>query len=235
MTFAELVSDICAEVNRPEMTFKSQGGTGEAVRAAISSTLTLHTRETYYKDIVEQLVMLPASAYIFAVPTDTLVRYRKMAYIRKWDPSWNAYQLDPTTGAPSTAFGMPSTLGLLKEISPDNIFDIYAYERVNVWYAAGNIVQCKSDTALTQVKVGFYQRPNLTRDTAEDYPQYSSWIAEQHPYAIIYHAASKIFTSIGQLENSRKYDRPASRGDDGGLVQEQIKILDMNNIVGGMG
>lgn len=235
MEFAEIVQQICDEVDRPEMTFKSQDGTGEAVRAAVSSVLTLHGREFYLRDIKEQIVILPASAYIFAVPVDALVRFRKVAYLRKWDPTWNSSQLDPSVQAPN--LNMPNALNLLREISPDNLFDSYGYERDNVWYLAGTNLQCKSNTALTQVKVGFYQRPLVEPGEDGNYSLFDSWIAREYPYAVIYHAASKIFNSIGQNDNSRKYDRPpsAARNDAGGLVQEQIAIIDMNNIIGGMG
>jgi hypothetical protein len=87
----------------------------------------------------------------------------------------------------------------------------------------------KSATALQYVLAGWYGYPNV--DTKNNGLNFDSWIARELPYAIIYDAASKIFQMIGQQETSRKYDAPETPGSDGGLVQQQIRMLRIGNTV----
>lgn len=232
MTFEELVKFTCDEVDRPDMTFSSDGGSGEAVRAVLASILTLHQREEYWRDVVTIQTQFDNSAYIQAVDLDLLPRFRKMYYVRKWDNAYQASQLNPQTTPP---IDLPSAyaLGFMQEITPDAIFDTYGYELTNVWYAAGSSLYIKSNTAFQRALIGYYSYPALVPGTDGKYTGMASWIATNHPWAIIYHAASKIFTSIGQQDVSRKYDSPAGPGSDGGLVQQQIAIIDRNNIVAG--
>lgn len=229
MNFSELVEKVCEEVERPDFTFKQDGGTGDAVNAVLGAILTLHMRELYWRDIVPVQAVFDAAAYIQSVDLSLLPKFRRMAYVRKWDPTQQASQINPTTQPPASA----TSLNMLQEITPDNIFDMYGYEKSNVWYAAGDTLFLRSNTALQYALIGYYAQPAIIPGTDNRYSATMTWIMDIYPYAIIYNAASKLFVTIGQQDTSRKYDRPASRGDEGGLVQQQISIIDRDNITAG--
>ena len=230
MNFSELVDKVCNEVNRPDMTFTQDGGSGEAVNAVLSSTVTLHTREFYWRDIATLQAKFDYAAYIQSLDLSVFPRFRRMSYVRKWDPSMQAFQSDPSVTPPAN---WPAGLNFLAQVTPDNVMDTYGYEKTDIWYAAGNSLYIKSSTLLNYALLGYYALPRLIAGSDNRYSVFDSWIATTYPWAIIYHAASKLFAQIGQQDTSRKYDSPAGRNDDGGLVQQQIKIIDANNITAG--
>lgn len=232
MNFTELVNAVCSEVNRPDFTFEADGGTGEAPRAILGSILTLHMRETYWRDIRTVQAVFDTSAYIQSVELSILPRFRKMNYVRKWDAQYQASQVDPAVQAPSTA-SATRVLGLLDQITPDNIKDAYGYERTDVWYAAGSTLFIKSSTLLARALIGYYAQPNLISGTDGRYAQMDSWIAKEYPFAVIYHASGKLYSMSGQQDMNALYNRPPSRGDEGGLTWQQIAIIDRNNILAG--
>lgn len=230
MNFAELVEKVCTEVDRPDMTFTADGGSGEAVNAVLASTITLHSREFYWRDVVPLQAKFDYAAYIQSIDLAVLPRFRRMNYVRKWVPTFQASQLNPATTPPAN---YTSGLNFLTQVTPDNVIDNYGLEKTDTWYAAGNSLYIKSSTLLNYALIAYYALPRLVPGSDDRYAIYDSWIATTYPWAIIYHAASKLFTMAGQQDMSRKYDSPAGRNDDGGLVQQQIKIIDMNNITAG--
>lgn len=232
MNFSELVSETCKEVNRPDFTFESEGGSGDAVSAVAASIITLHLRQQYWRDIVTLQAVFDTEGYLQTVDLDMFPRFRQIKYVRKWDDSYLASQINPLTQPPANSLAAP--LGFLEEISPAVIFDMYGYERTNVWYAAGSNLYIKSSSSFKKALIGYYSYPAMEPGPDGKYAGLNSWIASTYPYAVIYAAASKLFVTIGQQDTSRKYDRPSGPGDEGGLVQQQIIIIDRNNIVAGV-
>lgn len=165
-----------------------------AVKAA---TLKAHQLDFFWKDIEETGVSFSTEDYVQALEYRTLLpRYRALKYIRKSD-------VNGTPGA------------LLSVITPAMVLDRYGADRTDVCYAAGEVIQIKSSTLLQYILFGCYLNPDITEAS------YSSWIALDHPYAIIYEAAASIFKMIGQDEQATVFKK---------LTDEQFQFLKQSNI-----
>lgn len=227
MNFSDLVTKVVNDTNRPDMD-SSQGGDGQIQDKIINSTLYLHTLDYFYKDIQKTQIVFDAPAYIQQLETQVFPRYRALAYARKDDPTMAVYQQNPSILPPLfNSFGavnFAQSMPMFKEIKPDKIFDIYGYEseRLDVMYQAGDLINFKSSSNFQFLLFAYYAFPNV--DISNDGANFDSWIARDFPFAIIYHAASAIFSSTGKQEVARKYDGP------GGHVPTWINNLLISNI-----
>jgi len=226
MKFSELVNAVYVETARPDLV-------DETSQAVLASTLKMHGLDYFFKDIQPSNVMFDSAAYIQVLDTAALPRYRALSYARKWDPTFNASQLQPTVLPPiQSSLGVPVNENLalrpLKVISVDDIFDDYGTEKLDVCYQVGNCIYIKSSTSLSQLRIGWYQWPLAVADDTK----FSSWIANEFPYAIIFDAASAVLQKTGQQDAARKYDTlPDPRtGKGAGLVWSHIDNLKMSNV-----
>lgn len=175
MTLTELQSEVYTLTNRPDLTAETLA----AVRAA---TLKLHQLEYFFKDIFETGVTFSASAYQQQIDYRTLIpAFRSVSYIRKTD----------STGS--------DDLGFFDVIQPESVLDLYQQNREDVYYVAGQMIQLRSSTQFQYIILGCYINPDIT------VAGYNSWIALDHPYAIIYQAAADIFKAIGKSEEFAAY------------------------------
>ena len=163
--------------------------TKSAIRAA---TLKMHQTDFYSKDIYETYITLGTAAYVHSIDYISLINnLRSFKYVRKIDSSGEA-----------AAF--------IEILSPEELFDSYRQAKVDVAYVAGRVLEIKSSTEVDKLLLACYIRPVVT-DSG-----FSSWVAEQYPYAIVYEAARVVFKTIGYDEQSRSY---------GLLTGEQINLL----------
>ncbi len=79
-------------------------------------------------------------------------------------------------------------------IQPESVLDEYRIQRENVCYAAGSMLEIRSSTLDNYMLLGCYRYPDVTEEN------FSSWIAEDVPYAIIYAAAGMEFKLTGYDE-----------------------------------
>lgn len=239
MTFNDIVQQVILDTARPDMGPSVAGGvyTGGVfpgggddripMRVA-SATLSLHTfrGHFFYKDVVTSLVKFETSAYIQEIDAQSLPRYRSLCYARKWDPTLAAYQANPLLIPPlydSNGFIVsPNTLGLLEVLTnPNDIFDSYHAEKVDVCYQVGSTVMIKSSSSINQMLIGYYAYPNLDWTRGN----FDSWIAREFGQAVVDSAVSFIFSSIGKQEQARKYDDPRT-----GLVPMWVNTIVSGNI-----
>ena len=193
-TLATLISDVYSLTNRDDLVAE----TALAVRAA---TLKMHQSDFYPRDIYETGIDFGASDYTQQLDYKGLIpTWRSLKYLRKYDY---------TTSPGSAGIGF-------RVITPDQIFDSYHIEVKDVMYLAGSYFNIKSSTSFQYALLGCYVLPVVT-DAA-----YSSWIADDHPYAIECEAARVIFKMIGYDEQSAAYER---------LVAEQVAELKMSQIL----
>lgn len=187
-------TDLCDEVYTLTNRPDLIAETKLAVKAA---TLKLHQLDLYYKDIYETGISFSTSDYVQALEYRNVIpKYRQLKYIRKADAS-----------------GTPDKF--LEVITPALILDKYNTVREDVCYAAGELIQIKSSTSLQYILFGCYVNPDITETG------YNSWIALDHPYAIIFEAAATIYKAIGQDDQSTTFRN---------LVQEQIQMIRASNI-----
>ena len=193
MTLAELQAAVIEITNRPDLTAKT-------LSAVQSATLKAHHSDFYHKDMYEAVVDFTTATFEPDFDFRTFVpRWRSGKYFRKYDF---------TTGVPSDFF---------EEIVPENAMDSYAQARTNVWYPAGAVIHLKSDEQIRYVLMGCYRHPDITSGT------YSSWVALDHPYAIVYGAVQIIFRQIGKSEEARALKEETA---------EQFLLLRNSNVVG---
>lgn len=229
MTFEEILAEVIQIVERPDMGLSANGGTDEIPRAIVAATRTMHGKDFFFRDMQEADIQFDTVGYVQELDTAALPRYRNWGYLRKWDPAFNTNALDPyqsntlpffSTSRDGSFYPVGDYTGLIKLIDPDAIFDNYNILKSDVCYQGGAVLKIRSSTPIRWCKAGWYTWPET------DYVRgrFFSWIADLFPYAIIYHAASRIFSSIGEQEKSRKYDSPT------GLIAEQVEILMKSNV-----
>lgn len=161
------------------------------------ATLKMHQMDFFYKDIYETGISFSADSYAQQLDYKALLpRFRSLKYLRKSDSTG-------TAGA------------FLVVLTPAEVIDTYGTERTDICYAAGAIIQIKSSTSFQYAILGAYLNPDITESG------FNSWIAQDHPYAIVYEAAITIFKTIGYDEQATTY---------GKLALEQAKMIKMSNI-----
>lgn len=238
MNFTELVNAVITETNRPDMGLLSEGGDGRIPQQVAASTHTIHTidGDYFFRDLQESQIVFDHSAYIQALDVSAFPRYRSFGYFRKNDPSAAAYQQNPTILPPMFSnngyFVTTDTkLGFLTPLTPgQSILDSYGVEKTDVIYQAGSNLRIKSSTSLLYGLVGWWQFPNI--DPSNEYANYSSWIAQDWPFSIVFHAASAILQKIGMTDAARKYDGPVDpRTGRAGLATEALNNLRKSNIL----
>jgi hypothetical protein len=191
-TFAELVADVKLLTKRNDLD-------AETKMAVKKATLKMHQSDYYYKDLLQTGLQFPSANFLQQIDYRTLFpRYRSLSYIRKYDPVGDVEGI------------------FFEEISPQNVLDDYSVNRDNVVYAAGAYLYLRSSEAFTNVLFGCYLNPDITETG------YNSWIALDHPYAIIDEAASTLFKTIGYDEQAATYQR---------LSLEHLTLLRNSNII----
>ena len=194
-SFASLVSDVMSLTNRPDLIAE----TNLAVRAA---TLKAHQYDDWIKDLFEGSLAFSTSDYYQTLDYKTVVPlWRKPRYFRKYD-----YSVPP--GTPGDFFTY---------IVPEKVIDEFGAGRLDIFYVAGSALQIRSSTLFQYALFGCYVNPDVTEAA------YSSWIADDHPFAIVYEAAAVIFKTIGFDEQAVMFRE---------MVKEQMMDLTKHAVTG---
>jgi hypothetical protein len=170
----------------------------ETKLAVKQATLKLHQVDYFPKDLVETGIAWTPAAFIQSLAYRTLIpRWRSFKYLRKYS--------DQTPGE------------FFSLLSPDETLDRYGINRENICYLAGDQLEIRSNTEDTHMLLSCYVHPDITETG------FTSWIAIEHPYAIVYEAAASIFKMIG-------FDEQAAYMKQN--VTEQVALLRQNQIIG---
>lgn len=225
MDLATLVKKVYTETNRPDLV-------DETLQAVLEATLSIHTYDNFYKDIREALVVFdnPLS-FIQQIDVTSIPFYRNIAYIKKSSPALSSPEQFNTL-LPSSFYCPPNQLILLTHKDIADIMDRYGYEFVDIWYQAGRNINIKSSTALQFAMVGWYAYPRV--NVENDGVGYTSWVANEQPFAIIYKAAGQVFAKIGEDKSAMIYMKPPiprAGLDSGGLFWQQLDTLVSNNLI----
>lgn len=191
MTLAELIAEVYTITGRPDRV-------AETLSAVKSATLKVHQSDYYYKDMFEGGLDFQSTSYVQALDYRQLLpKFRALKYLRKYDPD---------TG----------TMGKeLDIVVPENVLDDYKITKSDICYVAGAYIQVNSSTEQRYYVLGCYLNPDITESG------YNSWVALDHPYAIIFDAAGTVFKAIGKDEEAAAYRQ---------LVAEQIAMVRSSNI-----
>ena len=226
MQLADLQAAVYNETKRPDLIT-------DTTNALVAALLKYHSIDFFWKDIATAQLQFEVSNYIQTIDTQQIPRFRAMAYLRKYDPTLVASANNPSLLPPLTFpwFSPDLAMGLLDPIAPDDLFDEWGCEKLDVYYGAGSTLMLKSSTQLQYVQIGWYQHPNvdtvtLANGVAGGNFGLGSFIMAEYPWLLVYEAASKIFGSIGQTESVRKYDDPNT-----GLIATHLNTMLRDNIV----
>lgn len=193
MDFQELVAEVVDITKRPDKVTSIES----AVKTA---TLKAHHSDYFFNDLVEVAVEFDYARYLQTFdPKQVVPRYRQVKYVRIWEGGMH---------------GMPGNF--LEHIQVEAALDNYGYQRSDVFYMAGQFLQTRTSSPLCKVLFGCYVHPLVTPSE-----NYSSWIADEYPGAIVYEAARTIFLQIGYQEQSRSMQA---------LVAEQYAALGLSNV-----
>lgn len=166
MTFAELLTEVYNITGREDLVSLSK----TAIKAA---TLKAHQTDFYSKDLYETPIQFTSADYVHSLDIISLIpNYRALKYMRKYDTS-------------SLEAG-----DFFNLITPEEVLDKYNRALLDVCYVAGRVIEIKSSTSFDTILLGAYVSPIVVE------ANYSSWVADLYPYAIIHEAARFVFASI---------------------------------------
>jgi len=192
MTLAELIQEVYTLTARPDLVSE----TSSAIKAA---TLKAHQSDYYFKDLFESGIAFSTAEFIQNLDYRALIaNWRALKYLRKFDFTNN----------------VPGRL--LDIIVPENVLNDYKMQRTDICYGAGAFIQINSSTEEQYYLLGAYLNPILTT------VGYSSWVALDHPYFIIFDATATVFKAIGKDDEATTYRQ---------LVAEQLTMLKTANIL----
>lgn len=204
MNFVDMFNQVVVATARPDLI-------NETITELQKQTLRMHHLNFWQKDYVERVIPIPGnpSQNYFTYQIDirqNMPGLRRLNYIRKWD----------TVGlAPGQFFG---------KLDPSAALDSYALNKNNKVYLAGSTLNVVSTTADLAVLVGYYKHPVINPLAA-----YSSWIAEEYPYAITDAATQTVFTMIGKMDEAALYGKKVSNPGDA-MNPGWIEQLWQNNL-----
>lgn len=177
MTFQELYDEVIIITKRPDLVDRTK----QAIRSA---TIKAHHSDFYFKDLVEVPVQFTDLFFLQSfIPTEVVPTFRMAKYIRLWRGG-----IDGDVGK------------FLTPIQIENSLNLYGQIKTDVFYMAGQLLQIRGSCTLDKVLFGCYVNPVITPEAS-----YSSWVAKEQPYAIIYEAARQIFKSISFTEQANEY------------------------------
>ncbi len=200
MNLSELLAELYIVTSRPDLVAEST----TAIKAA---TLKLHGMDYFYKDLVETTIIFDAARRQQAFDYKAVFPYwRNVKYLRKIDPISNE----------GTTF--------LSIIPANLVTDSYQINREDVAYMAGTEMNIRSTSEEIQYLLAYYRHPDITEGG------WTSWIADEVPYAIVYEAARHIFKTIGKDEEEIRMRDLMKDPDEG--YYKQIKIIGLADMGG---
>lgn len=189
MNYSELVAAVVDITDR--------GENPSAIQYAVAkATLKFHLADFWLRDVVE-LVVPPealglAPRYEIYVST-ALPGFRKISYINAYDDV-----TDPEN---------PLVMQTFTENSPAYIKDVYGNRKQNVYYLAGDVITLwawggsypsPQQDSIPKFLIGYYKSPLVQASN------YSSWIAEIAPFAIVDEACAEIFGAVGDDDQAKR-------------------------------
>lgn len=161
-----------------------------------SSTQAVHLAERWSRDIAEETINFAIPAIKGTINTADLIRFRRV------DAMWPMID------------GVPVDDGLIKV---DNFTrrDAAGVLIDDYWYIIGTTITVGCSYPIQELKLSYLQNPDCMVSN------YSSWIADEYPFLIIYHAAATLLERIGAKDMAAKCKAQAS---------EEFKLMQSNLI-----
>lgn len=224
MNLQQLIAAVYTETNRPDYA-------AETLQAILASTLKLHLTEFFFKDVTVSQLQFTAQSYQQSVDTSLVPLYRSFSFLKKNDQQILGATVDYNNLLPPLSWDIGSDWGRENKFitmqSPTDILDEYNDNQTDICYQIGTTISINSSTATQYCLFGYYIFPQL--DIANGGAAYSSWIANEHPYAIVFDACYSIFSMKGDLDQAARY--VSQNGSNSGKADIALALLKMSNIV----
>lgn len=188
MDLAQIIAEVVQETRRPDLTTR-------ITSAVKNATLRLHQSEMFARDLTEGRVgtddytsVAPDSRYV--IPEADIARFRAFNFFKDYDAS-------------TLVIGKEYSI----ESSPVPTLNEWGVARTGLIYRAGVNFIVKTGDLLGSKRsfyASWYQNPNIT-DSA-----LNSWIAVDHPWAIIWAAVARIHRGNGKAEEANAAQQDAS-------------------------
>lgn len=209
-TLTSLAADVYVITNRPDLVAETK----VAIRKAIRK---FHGADTFKRDLRVQRVDMTAltptdpNQYRWAIDLATFPMWRRFKAV-----NYPVGVVPPYNQIPAPmrdiAYGLQRT-NVFEQVTPDNLYDSYGYERINYFMVAGNTVNVKAGWYMNLLDFTYYQWPVIpTLDSAT----IASWIVNDYPDAIVEEAAGTVFKMIGKDEEFNRFQA---------LFNENLAIL----------
>lgn len=174
-----IVNDVVTLTNRPDLA-------AEIAIAVRTATLSVHSDAAYPRDLVAAAVQIPNPSYQFSIDAQSqFPRLRGLSTVRLLDDNFT-----------------PVEFPEVEIIELGDIRDaIYHELKTDVCYIAGTSVNVKTSVPASGILLEYFQLPLIRRE------QYNSWIAQLAPDAIVYSAASILYSTNGNEEKAASYSK----------------------------
>lgn len=197
-TIDSLAEDVYLTTNRPDMVAE----TAVAIRKAIRK---VHGADTFKRDLkVQRLNMstyppIDPNQYRWNIALSTFERFRRPKSIG-YPPD-----LQPPIHVPAPLIDWPAGYQRDRtfiELSVDNLYDSYGWEKANYYYIAGTDLMIKSGWYVDFLDIVYYQWPLIPSATGDTL---TSWIVNTYPDAIVEEASSLVFKMIGKDDEYNRF------------------------------
>lgn len=210
-----IIAEVVGLTNRPDMI-------AETTSAVKSATLRAHRSDFYWKDLFESNIVYATADYTQSIDYRSIIpNFRSMKYLRKFDFGTNYQNCQQNNGFQGASYNTNGTQcpgKFFELITPEQALDSYNLQRRDVYYMAGNLIQVKSSTLTEYALFGCYLNPIVGSEAT-----YSSWIATDHEYAIVFQAVSQIYGLLENTNAQATYQK---------LADAEIAMLIASNITG---
>lgn len=162
-----------------------------------SSTQAVHLSERWPRDLVIEQIVFTSPAYKVDIQLSDLTRFRKV------DAAYPVID-----GVANQDIQLVEVDVFSRRDGAGNLID-------NYYYVVGDKLVLGFDYPYAAAELVYLRNPDCLGTT------YSSWIAEEYPFFIVYHAAATILQRVGARELAAKCQEQAS---------EEFRLLQRNII-----
>lgn len=214
-TLADLAADVYTLTNRPDLVAETKMSLRKAIRK-------FHGAETWKRDLVTLRLDMTAQTPVDPTQYRWSLDLSMFANLRRFkNVNYPVDKVLPINQIPAPltdwAVGIRPTKEF-EEISPDNLFDRYGYERTNYYFIAGSTLTVRSGWYVDWLDFVYYAWPTIPTDTATTL---TSWIVNEYPDAIIEDAAGAVFKMIGKDDEFNRFQT---------LFAENLAILKTSTV-----
>lgn len=209
-TLQTLAEDVYVMTNRPDLVQETK----VAIRKAIRK---FHGADTFKRDLkttrIDMRALTPTepNQYRWDIPLEEFPMWRRFKSVQ-----YPVGLVPPYNQIPAPLRDTPvgiNNIRTFEQITPDNLYDGYGYERYNYFMVIGNTVNVKSGWYVDFLEFAYYQWPLIPTSTADTI---GSWIVNDFPEAITEEAAGVVFKMIGKDEEFNRFQQ---------LFAENLAIL----------